>query len=136
MSKSLSFFAQRQKLLALLAALYVVLLILSHATLPSGHVWGIAVVFSIVMNGVYLTEARSLGAFVRTETVVGLTLIGLSLVGLAQPLAVIAAIFLHGCWDVAKHRGAGVPFFNWYTLSCFAVDTFYSGALLLYWIRA
>ena len=135
MSATLSFFHARQKLLFLLASLYVILMTLSHWQLPSAHVWLIAGFFSVIMNFTYLTEALSLRQFVRIETLVATVLIGLSLLGAFWwPPLVIAAIFGHGCWDIAKHLGAGVPFFSWYTLSCFGVDFLYSGSLLFYWM--
>ena len=135
MTAALSYFQSRQKLLAILGALYVFFLLLSHWQLPKAHVWWIAGVFSIIMNFVYIKEARALRQFVRVEALIATLLIVLSCLGaLWYPPLVIAAIFGHGCWDIAKHLGAGVPFLSWYTLSCFAVDTLYSGALLLYWI--
>lgn len=127
-----SFFHRHHRLLAALATAYVVLLIVSHATLPQAHVWGIAVVFSVAMNGTYLIEAVSRGHHTGTEAAVSGGLIALSLLGLIAPPCVIAAIFLHGCWDLAKHLGAGVPFFRWYTLSCALIDGCYSAALLAY----
>ena len=129
-----SFFARRQKPLMLAASLYVLALILSHATLPPVHVWIIAAVFSVAMNFTYLTEALAARQFVRLETCVMATLIAASILGVfVHPLFVIAAILGHGLWDLAKHLGAGVPFFSWYTLSCAAVDLTYFSVLLAYW---
>ena len=116
------------------AILYVVALIVSHSTLPPMHVWVIAAAFSIVMNFTYITEAYSQARLIRPELVVLLTLIATSLLGvIVHPLFVIFAIVGHGSWDIAKHFGAGIPFFSWYTLSCFAVDITYGTVLLAYW---
>lgn len=134
MEKAVSFFQERQKQLALAASLYVVLLLLFHWQLPSAHVWAIAAIFSIVMNGVYIIEAKSTGTFVVHEAIVAAVLITMSLLGvILSPGFVIAAIFAHGLWDIAKHRGAGIPFFTWYTFGCFTVDVIYSAALAVYW---
>ena len=136
MSHSQSFFLKRQKPLAIGATVYVLLLLISHWQLPPVHVWVIAAVFSVTMNFTYLSEALSLRSFAKTEAFVALVLIGASLLGLVfSPLLVIAAIFGHGCWDLAKHFGSGVPFFFWYTCSCFLVDTAYSFTLFLYWFQ-
>ena len=68
------------------------------------------------------------------EALVTMTLIVVSVLGvLVHPLYVIAAILGHGIWDTAKHLGAGIPFFSWYTLSCAAVDTTHAAVLLAYW---
>ena len=86
------------------------------------------------MNFTYITEALISKKSVAAELVVASLLILASIVGLfVSPLLIIAAIFGHGCWDLAKHFGSGVPFFFWYTCSCFVVDAAYSAALLLYW---
>ena len=117
------------------ASLYVVALIISHSTLPAIHVWVIAAVFSIVMNFTYLTEACSQGRMLRPELVVMLILIMASVLGVVlHPGFVILAIIGHGLWDMAKHFGAGIPFFGWYTWSCFAVDITYGTVLLLYFL--
>ena len=130
------YFEQRQLLLMMAASLYVVLLILSHSTLPAVHVWIIAAVFSVVMNFVYVTEAFQVRRFFQLELWVALVLIGASVLGvLLSPLFVIAAILGHGVWDIAKHKGHGVPFVSWYTLGCFTVDVIYSAALFAYWLR-
>lgn len=136
MSSALSFFQERQKLLLTAASLYVLFLILSHWQLPSAHVWIIACVFSILMNFTYMIEAFAGRTFLRKEVVIASILIALSILGAAiYPPLVIAAIYGHGIWDIAKHRGAGVPFFSWYTLSCAAVDFTYASVLLAYWMR-
>ena len=130
-----SFFARRQTALKLAATLYVFLLIASHSSLPSAHVWLIAGVFSVVMNGVYITEALSRGQHVRTEAAVAGILVAVSLLGMfVWPPFVIAAVFGHGLWDLAKHRGAGISFFSWYTFSCCGVDMLYGASLLVYWL--
>lgn len=130
-----TFFTKRQNALKLLATAYVVLLLLSHWQLPSALVWYIAAFFSIAMNFTYLTEALSVRRFVGAESLVASVLIVASVLGiLISPLFVILAIFAHGCWDLAKHFGSGVPFFYWYTCSCFLVDTVYSASLLFYWL--
>ena len=136
MDKAMSFFETRQKTLGILAALYVLFLLLSHWQLSSAHVWIIAAVFSILMNFTYMIEAFSLQSFLRKEIVIAAILITLSFLGaLLYPPLVIAAIFGHGVWDISKHRGAGVPFFSWYTLGCAAVDFTYSALLLIYYLR-
>ena len=137
MEEAASFFRERQKALALAATLYVVLLLVFHWQLPAAHVWLIAAAFSIIMNFVYIVEAKARREFVSTEAVVAATLICLSVFrAIASPGFVIAAVLGHGLWDLAKHRGAGVPFLTWYTLGCFAVDALYSAALAVYWITA
>ncbi len=137
MEKAASFFQKRQKQLGLAASAYVIFLLLSHWQLPSAHVWWIAAFFSIVMNGVYILEAKARREFISREAIVAGVLIVLSILGVVMsPVFVIAAIVGHGLWDLAKHRGAGVPFFAWYTLSCFAVDVLYGAALTVYWVTA
>jgi len=137
MHHSTSFFGRHQKVLLLAASLYVVGLILSHATLPPAHVWVIAAVFSVLMNLVYIFEARAQDRLVRTELLVMGVLITASCLGaILHPLFVIGAIIGHGLWDVAKHFGAGIPFFSWYTWSCAAVDVTYGLTLFAYWMLA
>ena len=83
----------------------------------------------------YLLEAKARREFVSREAVVAGVLIALSILGaVMSPVFVIAAIVGHGLWDLAKHRGAGAPFFAWYTSSCFAVDALYGATLTVYWI--
>lgn len=131
-----SFFRTRQKPLMIVATLYVVLLVVFHAQLPKMHVWLIAALFSIIMNFTYLTEAYRRQVFVHKEALVASTLILASIAEtIVSPVFVIGAIFAHGIWDIAKHLGVGIPFFRWYTLSCFAVDAAYSAALFVYWMR-
>lgn len=130
-----SFFMTHEKMLKIAAATYVVMLILSHWQLPSMHVWVIAAVFSLLMNFTYIVEALSLKSYVRTETLVAALLIVMSFLGLfTSPLILIFAIFGHGVWDLQKHFGRGVPFFSWYTCSCFIVDTVYGSTLLFYFL--
>lgn len=128
-----SFFHSRQQLLGVLSSLYVLGLIVSHAALPSQHVWIIAAFFSIIMNGTYVIEAVAQRRMVGIESGVALLLISASVLGVfIHPIFVIAAIFAHGIWDLAKHAGAGVPFLSWYTLGCFVVDVSYSAVLVAY----
>ena len=118
--------------LKLASAAYVLALILAHIQMPWA-VWPVAVFFSVAMNFTYPWAALVQRTGVNTEVVMSLCLIGLSLLGLWQPLFVIAAIFFHGCWDMAKHHGHGTPFFGWYISGCVIVDWIYSSALILYW---
>ncbi len=135
MTAALSFFHQRQKTLLLLASAYTIGLVLTHATLPPAHVWIIACIFSVLMNFTYITEALAQRRRIGTEAMVASLLIAASVFGvLLHPLFVIAAVFGHGLWDLAKHFGHGVPFFSWYTWSCCAVDMTYGATLLLYWL--
>ncbi len=130
-----SFFSRRQKPLAIAAATWTVLLILSHWQVPAAFVWWVAALFSVTMNATYLIEARSRRANAGVELAVAALLVCLSLLGpLLWPPFVIAAVAGHGAWDVAKHYGAGVPFLSWYTWSCAGVDLVYAAALLAYWI--
>ncbi len=131
----MSLFIRHQRLLLLFATAYVLALLGSHAAVPSAHVWWIAALFSILMNVPYVLEARATGSHKRIETILATSLIALSLAGpLIAPPFVILAILAHGLWDIAKHRGAGVPFVSWYTLGCAAVDALYASALLAYWL--
>lgn len=119
-----------------LGTLYVVALLLSHATFPKHHVWAIAAFFSIAMNGTYVWAALRAGHHLRLETTIALTFIALSLLGvLVSPLFVITTIAAHGVWDVAKHYRVGVPFFSWYTWGCAVVDFTYATTLTLYYFR-
>jgi len=127
------FFHKHWLLLRFSAAIYVLALIASHTYLAPQYVWAIATFFSIAMNFTYLMQAVSLKSFVSLELTIASGLILLSLAGFfISPWLVIAAIFLHGIWDLAKHRGAGVGFFSWYTLGCTAVDWLYASALAAY----
>lgn len=85
------------------------------------------------MNGVYISSAFQKHRYISTEFLVALMLIILSLLGpILSPLFVIAAIASHGLWDVAKHYGAGIPFFSWYTWGCAVVDFTYAATLTIY----
>ncbi len=135
MSCPASLFEHRQKLLALAASAYVLFLILSHWQLPQVHVWIIAAVFSGIMNITYVAEAFWRRVELTKEAAIALVLIVASVLGVfLHPVFVIAAIFGHGVWDVAKHYGAGVPFFSWYCLSCFVIDLIYGSVLFMYWL--
>ena len=134
MSRAKSFFKTREKLLALAFTAYMVMLILAHWQLPSLHVWLIAAVFSVLINFTYIIEAISLKTYAKTEALVATFLILASILGLMHsPLILIFAILGHGIWDLLKHFGKGVPFYSWYTCSCFLVDTAYSSTLLFYY---
>ncbi|MEE9333432.1 MAG: hypothetical protein V3U65_05010 [Granulosicoccaceae bacterium] len=89
------------------------------------------------MNFTYLIEALSLKNSVTAEALVSTTLIFASLLGLlVSPSFIIAAIFVHGCWDFAKHNAcAGIRFFSWYVVPCFVVDTIYSLTLAIYFYK-
>ncbi|WP_224824579.1 hypothetical protein [Cognatishimia sp. MH4019] len=131
----MSLFLRHKRLLFLFATAYVLMLIASHAALPSAHVWWIAAVFSILMNVPYVLEARATGTHQRVEMTLATWLVALSLAGpLIAPPFVIIAVLAHGLWDIAKHMGAGVPFVSWYLLGCATVDVLYAGALLAYWL--
>ena len=119
--------------LKLASAAYVVALILAHVKMPWA-VWPVAVFFSIAMNLTYPWAAMVQGVAKGTEISISAGLIMLSLIGLFFPLMVIAAIFLHGCWDLLKHRGGrGAPFFGWYLGGCVTVDWIYAASLFWYW---
>jgi len=118
--------------LKILAALYTVAIPIAHLNLPTTSIWHIAIIFSIAMNFTYPWAAYKQERFLTLEVVLSSGLIALSLMSLyASPLFVITAIFLHGCWDLAKHRGAGTPFFSWYVSGCVVVDWIYTAALLI-----
>ncbi len=105
----------------------------AHAKLPDRYIWEIAVFFSVAMNFTYPLAALKTGNAQRLEVMFALFLIVLSFAGLViSPYCVISAIFLHGAWDLSKHRGLGVPFFTWYVLGCVTVDWFYVAALIAY----
>lgn len=130
-----SYFAHRQLKLAIYSGTYVVFLLIAHLRGPVEWTWYIAAALSVIMNATYLIEAFALKRARRAETLVASTLIGLSILGaIVSPVFVISAIFGHGAWDLAKLRGVGVPFFEWYTSSCFFVDSVYATALVAYFI--
>lgn len=98
--------------LKLLTAAYALGLVVTHSTLPEIHVWVIACFFSVAMNFTYPWAACQPKNLVSLEVGISSVLIAMSVVSLIlSPLLVIAAIFAHGLWDFAKHRGAGTPFF-------------------------
>jgi hypothetical protein len=132
-----SVFRSRQPLLAALSAAYVLGLAAAHAGVGAGEaqVWTVAALFAVLMNVTYVIEARGRGRHVGREAGVAGLLSGAAVLGaVAWPGLVIAAVLLHGVWDLAKHLGAGVPFLGWYTLGCCAVDLVYAGGLALYWL--
>ena len=89
----------------LAASLYVLALIISHATLPPIHVWVIAAVFSILMNSTYVTEAFHARRWFALEAAIAVTLIVMSVLGVVlHPLFVVAAVFGHGVWDLVFTR--------------------------------
>ncbi|MBT9313448.1 hypothetical protein [Leptothoe kymatousa] len=121
--------------LKLAASVYVAALLLAHWSLPTAFVWQIAIFFSIAMNFTYPWAAWKQANSQRCEWLIATALIVVSSLSLiSSPMGVIAAIFLHGCWDIAKYQGHGTPFFSWYTLGCVLCDWTYSGALLIYYL--
>lgn len=113
-----------------LAILYTIALSVAHIGLPNSMIWNVAVFFSVAMNFTYPWAALQLRYFQGTELGISLFLIALSLLSLLySPVYVIIAIFLHGAWDISKHKGAGVPFFSWYTLGCVTIDWIYAATL-------
>lgn len=130
-----SVFRPRQGLLAAVSAAYVLGLGVAHAGAGSAQVWTVAAVFAVLMNVTYVIEAGGLGRRLRLETAVAGLLCGMAVLGAAVwPGWVIAAVLLHGTWDLAKHLGVGVPFLGWYTLGCCAVDLIYAAGLTLHWL--
>ncbi len=129
-----SFFSKHQRLLAVLVLLYVASALLAHLLLPSIFIWMLAVFFLVAMTGTYVLEALMTGHSQKLEICVALGLIAVALLSLfGSPIWVICALFGHGVWDLAKHRGAGVPFLSWYTLSCAAFDFTYGALLFASW---
>ena len=109
---------------------YVCALVLVHALLPSAYVWDIALFFLIAMLFTYPIAAAYQKQAEGLEVGVAASLAVLGVVGyLVTPWLIILGIVLHGVWDLAKFRGAGAPFFNWYTLGCVCVDFCYAAAL-------
>ncbi len=119
--------------LKVLCTIYVLGIIVTHASLPVETVWPLAVFFSVIMNFTYPWAAVKAGNFFSLETTIASGLIAMSILGLWNPLFVVTAIFLHGVWDLLKHSGNGTVFFKWYTSGCVTVDWFYAGCLFLYW---
>jgi hypothetical protein len=134
--ETLSFFTRYHQLLVIGSALYVLLLLVLHATFSTQHVWIIAAIFSVAMNFTYIIEAKSIGKHYAVELCVSAFLILLSIFGvILHPLFVIIAILGHGVWDLLKHAGAGIPFLRWYTLGCVVVDMFYGITLLIFFLQ-
>lgn len=130
----MSFLQSRQKQLGVIGNMYMLFVILLHSQIPTKHVWTLAAIFSIVMNFPYVIEALSVKNHLSQEVALATFLIVLSALGaLLSPPLVITAVFGHGVWDFAKHRGAGVPFFAWYTLPCAAFDFSYGSLLFIFW---
>ena len=108
-------------------AVWVVAHVVSHIILEPQQLWFCAMIFSISMNFVYpMASLVRMGRYrLLLEVAVAVTLIGLSVQGYVQekPIILISAIALHGVWDGIKHiLSVGIPFFQWYTLSCLAYD--------------
>ena len=120
----------------LFAAIYVVAIPLSHGALPQTWVWELALVFLLLMLPPYVIAAAQQRQAVLLERVVALCLAALAGTGyvLGAPILIIAAIFAHGAWDLAKLAGMGTPFFGWYVTGCMAVDWTYAAALTFYMI--
>ena len=130
-----SLFSRNFMWLKILSTLYVLGIVLSHGAFDVGAVWAIAVFFSVAMNFTYPWAAFVQKQALGTEAVVSIFLIVLSMLGLIfSPLFVILAIFGHGAWDLAKHNGAGTPFFKWYVSGCVVVDWIYAGSLLIFYV--
>ena len=116
------------------AMAYVPALIACHLLWPE-HPFVVAAAFSVLMNLPYPAAARCAHHHTHSkiETGIAIALSAASVLGaLVAPPLLIAAIFAHGLWDIAKLRGAGTPFFNWYTLSCAGVDFTYATFLTTY----
>ncbi len=120
--------------LKIFATLYVAGIPVSHFTLPHFFVWEIALFFLVAMLFTYPVAALSQGAHLRREIIVSIFLAGLGVVGLvlSQPILIVLGIFGHGCWDLAKHYGAGCSFFKWYINGCVIVDWSYAAALTFF----
>ena len=120
--------------LKILSTAYVLGIPLSHFALPHGYVWEIAVFFLIAMLFTYPAAAIAQGTHIKREILVSLTLAGMGILGLilSQPILIVLGIFGHGCWDLAKHYGAGCTFFKWYVNGCVIVDWSYAAALTIF----
>ena len=127
------FLSSRVLWLKLASALYVLAIPGLHLSLPVAWVWPIAWALLLAMLFTYPLAAVQARRFVGTETGVSLGLITLGTLGLfLSPVLLVAAIFGHGLWDLAKHRGHGIPFFGWYVSGCVIVDWLYAGSLLFH----
>ena len=130
MNYATPFFSRHVLWLKLASAIYILAIPLSHAHLPHNWVWGIAVFFLLLMLLPYPLAAQAQGAHHKTEILVSTVLAAMGLLGLvASPWLIVSAIFLHGVWDLMKHRGAGANFFGWYLNGCVLVDWLYAAAL-------
>ena len=123
-------FARDFMLLKVISTGWLVAMIVLHTTQDQVHTWTIAAVLSIAMNSTYIWAAYRSDYALKIESFVAAFLIGLTVAGLwVSPWLIIAGIFGHGAWDLAKHVGHGVPFFRWYTLGCVTADWSYGVAL-------
>ena len=129
-----SFFSPRFLWVKLFAALYVLAIPVSHSLLPAQFVWELALAFLLLMLPPYPMAAWRSGTAFGLELSVALGLAALTVGGyvLGAPALIIAAIFGHGLWDVAKVNGLGTPFFGWYLSGCMLVDWVYAGALVVH----
>lgn len=119
--------------LKLASALYVVAIPISHFTLPHDWIWHIAAFFLFAMLLTYPWAAMMQRQAVGLEFLVSLGLALLGVIGLfVSPWLIIAGIFGHGIWDLAKHRGHGCRFFGWYVSGCVVIDWTYAMALVFY----
>ncbi|MEL6747833.1 MAG: hypothetical protein AAFO79_08490 [Pseudomonadota bacterium] len=126
-------FSVRETELKLAFSAYVIALVAAHAVAPGSLTWVIAFFSLAAMLFTYPLAALRQRTF-TLECGISLGLLSMGLAGLViSPLAIIAAIALHGAWDIAKHRGAGEPFFSWYCIGCAAVDFAYAAALTTYY---
>lgn len=127
-----SFFYRHLNALKLAIAIWVVGGIGFHLMFED-FIWPIAAVLCTLMVWVYPIEALMARRFLKLECFVALILTSLAMLSLFySPYFVIAAIFLHGVWDLFKHNGFGIPFFRWYTVGCVLYDWAYALALLAY----
>mmetsp|Transcript_34568 Transcript_34568/g.75681 ORF Transcript_34568/g.75681 Transcript_34568/m.75681 type:complete len:154 (-) Transcript_34568:350-811(-) len=89
------------------------------------------------MSATASTDGAKANQFLRTEVTVSMIMIGMALWGYfsatASHMWIIAAILLHGLWDLTKHTcGVGVPFFGWYLSACAIFDVVYAAILFRY----
>lgn len=99
---------------------------------PFAWEWGVSAGFSVLMNLVYPWQAFLTGSSIRSELVIAAFLVFLSMAGaLVSPWLLVLAVAGHGIWDIAKHLGAGVSFFSWYTLGCAVIDFLWATGLVL-----
>mmetsp|Transcript_23246 Transcript_23246/g.57266 ORF Transcript_23246/g.57266 Transcript_23246/m.57266 type:complete len:155 (+) Transcript_23246:130-594(+) len=101
--------------------------------------WTVATIAAVAMNLTYIeasikARGEAKQNYLSTELPVSLSLIGMAIYGYSQevPELIIAAIFIHGIWDMGKHHcGWGVPFFGWYLNGCAIFDTVYAAVLVM-----